>query len=167
MESFKNLVRQEISGDFGHLKLIINVACNDSINLYSDNIIKVKRKAAEMLLTALKTEIKENDPKTFLQTAKNKELLKIFTQPIYVEEIPNGYCSRYCCKHLPWFIVTTSKGRIKIGWRKRVIQIDWTDSDIIATAEHLFLNEEVTKGPKYIHAWSIEKAKEYINKLLA
>ena len=75
---------------------------------------------------------------------------------IFVEEIPNGYCSSYCCKHLPWFIVTTNKGRIKIGWRKRVINIDWSDSIIEEDADTLFPNEDVTKFDKTIHAWGYE-----------
>jgi hypothetical protein len=85
---------------------------------------------------------------------------------IYVEEIPNGYCNEYCCKHLPWFIVTTTKGRIKIGWRKRVIDINWADSRIQEHADTLFPDEDTTKYHRGIHAWGLDKAKEYINILL-
>jgi hypothetical protein len=85
---------------------------------------------------------------------------------IFVEQIPNGYDDSYYSKHLPWFVVTTTKGRIKIGWRKRVICIDWCDSIIKESAEALFPNEDVTKYEKLIHAWGYEKATEYINVLL-
>ena len=89
------------------------------------------------------------------------------SETIYVEEIPNGYCNRYCCKHLPWFVVTTKVGRITIGWRKRVINIDWEGSAITKKANELFPQEDVTKGDKLIHAWGYEKAKEYIGVLLS
>ena len=87
--------------------------------------------------------------------------------PIYIEEIPNGYCNRACCRHLPWFIVTTTVGRIKIGWRKRVIEIDWSDTKGTAEAETLFAAEDVTKGTRYIHAWSVEKAKSYVAAIMS
>lgn len=102
------------------------------------------------------------------KTEKEGILLLFGDRSIFVEEIPNGYCSDYCCEHLPWFIVTTNKGRIKIGWRKRVINIDWSDSIVLTSkAEELFPNENVTKGDYYIHAWGYEKAKEYIDILLS
>lgn len=108
------------------------------------------------------------DPEEKLRAVKEKaEIISLFgNREIFIEEIPNGYCSRYCCKHLPWFIITTNKGRIKIGWRKRVIHIEWTDTIIKENAEKMFPNEDVTRFDKVIHAWGPEKAKEYINLLL-
>lgn len=110
--------------------------------------------------------IKE-DPNSAVASKKERdELLSCFPDHIFVEEIPNGYSpGAYYLRHLPWFIVTTKLGRIKIGWRKRVINIDWSDSIIEHTAEGLFPDEDTTKGDKYIHAWSLEKAKEYIEAL--
>ena len=100
-------------------------------------------------------------------TKEKADILALFgSRSVYVEEIPNGYCHEYCCKHLPWFIVTTRKGRIKIGWRKRVIHIEWTDTIIPENADILFPDEDVTKYDKIIHAWGYEKALEYINTLL-
>jgi hypothetical protein len=63
--------------------------------------------------------------------------------------------------------VTTSRGVIKIGWRSRVINIDWSESDIKGLAKELFPNENVTKEDQYIHAWGYDKAKEYISVLMA
>jgi hypothetical protein len=94
-------------------------------------------------------------------------LLGLFPYPIYVEEIPNGYCSSGCCRHRPWFVVTTPVGRIKIGWRKRVINIDWSESDVKTSAQDLFPREDVTKFERYIHAWGYEKAREYVHTILA
>ena len=99
--------------------------------------------------------------------AERVSLLSVFPQPIFVETIPNGYCSSYCCKYRPWFVVTTVKGRITIGWRKRVIEINWTDSTIDQSASELFPGEDVTKTEKLIHAWGYEKAKYYIQQLMA
>lgn len=104
------------------------------------------------------------DPKYLIELAKEKEdLLNCFSQPIYAKEIPNGYDSTLLN---PWFIVTTPKGTIQIGWRKRVIVINWEASDITTYAEDLFSEENVTKCDFLIHAWGYDKAKEYLQKLL-
>lgn len=106
------------------------------------------------------------DPQEIEYAAKEKEeLLSLFDihQPIYVEEVPNEY-SRQISR--PWFVVTTKVGRIKIGWRKRVIVIDWSDTNLKVTADELFKDEDVTKGEKMIHAWGYEKAAEYLVDLL-
>ena len=94
-------------------------------------------------------------------------LLGLFEGPIFAEEIPNGYCGPQCCFHRKWFIVTTRIGHIKIGWRKRVISIDWERTLVTKTAEELFPKEEVTKRGRLIHAYGYEKAKEYIDRLHA
>lgn len=82
---------------------------------------------------------------------------------IFIEETKNEYDN---FDVFPWFIAYTKLGRIKIGWRKRVINIDWQGSLIIGTANNIFPNEDTTKGDCYIHAWGYDKAQEYINKLL-
>jgi hypothetical protein len=63
----------------------------------------------------------------------------------------------------PWYHVHTSIGWFRIGWRKRVIEIDWGRID--ADLAHLFVDEEVTKGFSYIHAWGYGKAAEYIKRI--
>jgi len=80
--------------------------------------------------------------------------------------IPNEYCS--CERCSSWFIVSTPDGDIKIGWRKRVINIKWLDN--YKPFAEKFESEDVTRGfgnldnEKFIHAWSTEKAAEYLNK---
>src|ERR1019366_8994163 len=92
--------------------------------------------------------------------------------PIYVEEIPNGYCNRFCCAFKPWFVVTTPRGRIKIGWRKSVIHLEWTDSDIKGDAKTIFPKEEAWEGyettqyDKVIHAHGSEAARKYLARLI-
>jgi hypothetical protein len=105
------------------------------------------------------------NPESIANAAKDKEdILKLFEgKSIYVEEIPNGYCSQPCCCNKPWFIITTPIGHIQIGWRKRVINIDWTRTLQKKIGIDLFPKEDVTKGEHYIHAWGYEKAKEYLD----
>lgn len=84
---------------------------------------------------------------------------------IQMSEIKNQYCRLSCCAMIPWFKVVTNLGTITLGWRKRVISIDWSKSEVKATANELFPDEDVTKEGCLIHAWGYEKAKEYIDKL--
>lgn len=152
----------ETAGAFG---IKIQVAAGRQLTREEGRAISGHAEAIKALL--LENTIRQN-PKD-MERAKNEResLLALFPQSFhYVEEIPNGYCSQYCCKHLPWFIVTTVKGRIKIGWRKRVIEIDWSDSAIEKTAQELFHKEYATKENKLIHALGYEKAQKYIDILL-
>jgi hypothetical protein len=63
-----------------------------------------------------------------------------------------------------WFIIFTDNGDIRIGWRKRVIEIEWLKNYKPFTFKGD--DEDVTKGfsdtGRYIHAWSVEKAIEYL-----
>lgn len=126
------------------------------------------REAVDALIQEIDAARAQMNPEAIERAKTEKEkILACFPSPIFVEEIPNGYCSRGCCRHLPWFIVTTSVGRFKIGWRKSVINIDWSETIGTDQADPLFINENVTKGVKYIHAWSYEKAREYILTIMA
>ena len=129
-------------------------------------------KFCEQIHTELLRIREKNDPESIKAGQEEYEnLIACFAdyEPIYVEKIPNQYHSDSV--NSPWLIVTTKKGRIKIGWRKRVIKIDWSESDIKASPEILFPKEDVTKGDgrdsSYIHAWGYEKAKEYLNTILS
>ena len=82
-----------------------------------------------------------------------------------VHEIPNEYCGPKCCPHSVWFLVSTKIGTIKIGWRKKVINIEWDQTALTKTAQELFPQEDVTKQGRMIHAWTYEKAQEYLTKL--
>jgi hypothetical protein len=127
------------------------------------------REFAGKLLEELNAETLRLKPETKVKYEETKKaLLDCFgDRAIYAQEIPNEYCDCYQCKQTsPWFMVTTTKGTIKIGWRKRVINIDWSTMNR-EDAETLFPNEDVTKDDRLIHAWGYEKAKEYINKILA
>ncbi len=100
-----------------------------------------------------------------------RKLTDLFSQPIFVEEILNPYFGEtYYGFTSPAICVTTCIGRIKIWYRKRVIEIDWTESLQTFCGEALFPAENVTKSDKYdktryIHADTLVKAKEYLNKI--
>ena len=86
------------------------------------------------------------------------------------ELLPNGYCHQDCCSHIPWFLFHTIDGDIIMGWRKRVISIEWQENYKTFDMDRLFSAEDVTKwkkcGKRGIHAWGSEKAFEYLKKVL-
>jgi hypothetical protein len=73
-----------------------------------------------------------------------------------MKPIENRYCK--CDNCLSWYIVETPLCDFVIGDRKRVINIEWNKFD----ATKLFEKDDVTKGAHNIHAWSDEKAIEYL-----
>lgn len=101
--------------------------------------------------------------------ANIQKMLQLFKdagfKSIHHEIIENQYSGDAGFYNDPWLIVTTPKGRITIGWRKRVINLDWSDSDIKADGNELFKGEKTTTGKNYIHCWSYDKAIEYLTKL--
>lgn len=130
-------------------------------------------KAHDILKEGLLKENIRLDPETAKSAAVERAgITALFPCPIFVEEIPNGYCSQYCCAFKPWFVITTSVGRIKIGWRKSVIHLEWTDSIIEGVAKDIFPSEEAWPGyettqyDKVIHAHGYEAAKKYIARLM-
>lgn len=127
------------------------------------------RKAADLLEQAVTREFYINNKEAQERAlAERVDLINCFPEyPVFVQSIPNGYCSRACCEHKPWFKIATRIGLVAIGWRKRVIVIDWSDTTAAASAKDLFPGEDVTKDGRMIHAWSYEKAQEYINTLLS
>lgn len=71
----------------------------------------------------------------------------------------------------PWWLVKTKWGMIEIGWRKRVINIDWSDTPLrikknaIREFEFHMLpitNSDVTHEETYVHAWSYGAAVDYL-----
>jgi len=79
-----------------------------------------------------------------------------------MRKITNEYCTCDICG--PWFEVSVlGFGSVKIGWRKRVINIDWfgTGRNFL----NLFEKEDVTKWDKGIHAWTKDDAIKYLSKI--
>lgn len=64
-------------------------------------------------------------------------------------------------KRSPWFLVHTPDGMMKIGWRKRVLSINWNDTSI----RMLVTADSTTKDLDHVHAWTYAKAVEYLEVL--
>ena len=58
----------------------------------------------------------------------------------------------------PWWLVKTRAGLIHIGWRKRVISIDWSDTPI----RQVLTSDDVTKSANMIHAYGYASAVGYL-----
>ena len=76
--------------------------------------------------------------------------------------IPNRYGSED--RRGPWFLVSSPIGDIRLGWRKRVIEIAWTEGP---DARELFADEPVTKSRSLVHAYSCDDALKYLTQILA
>ena len=84
---------------------------------------------------------------------------------INIYEIKNGYWPDHpdydeIRRQNPWWLVLTEYGMIKIGWRKRVIEISWHDVD--AKFYFVVTEDDVWKNEKHVHAYSYSKAVEYL-----
>jgi hypothetical protein len=116
-----------------------------------------------------------NCNKKNLAREHKKDFMKAFGkagfQTILMTEVKNEYCS--CERCAPWFLVHTELGTFKIGWRKRVINLDWSLVEKTLQERYgcktnllaLFTDEEVTKDTNFIHAWGLEKAEEYLTRI--
>jgi hypothetical protein len=78
-----------------------------------------------------------------------------------IERIPNEYCGCDSCG--PWFKFKTPLGVFKLGWRKRVINLDWSATG--KDYEHLFKTENVTVDKNSVHCWGYEKLTDYLRKI--
>jgi len=65
----------------------------------------------------------------------------------------------------PWFLAETAEiGLVRVGWRKSVIEIDWSKGRA-GDRLSLFAGEEITKEATLVHAYGYEKAADYLRRL--
>jgi len=57
----------------------------------------------------------------------------------------------------PWALVETEKGTLKMGWRKRVFEVDWSKTALEAAGADLVAEPSVTHGDQYVHCWGKEQ----------
>jgi len=84
----------------------------------------------------------------------------------HVWELPNGYWPRhadYAERRAaePWWLVLTEIGLVQVGWRKKVMHIDWSDTGL----KTIVTPDDTTKAERYVHAWSNDKAVAYLMEL--
>jgi hypothetical protein len=84
---------------------------------------------------------------------EHKAVYEIANQ--YWPDVPDYYETR---RSSPWWLIQTPAGLIEIGWRKRVISIDWSATAI----RGLVTDDNVTKDETMVHAWGYDKAVEYL-----
>lgn len=171
MDNMIKLGGVESYGQIGYFKGEVNIEF-DKFDALPEEIRSNIGYDASDFLQRLREQIsmawaKENEQAD--RTNHSDELAGLFTKAgfdaIHVEVIDSEYCKESCCYKLPWIIVTTNKGRIKLGWRKSVMNLDWSESDITADGQELFKGEGTTTGKDYIHCWGEDKAVEYLRKL--
>jgi hypothetical protein len=154
-------------GEDGMTHVVITLSFHRDLTKNDKNVIY---DAGEKIIKELNKETRLIGPK-YIEIKKKwmKDAQVAFLEagihPIFVVEIPNEYCGPECCPHMPWFRITTTFGVLKVGWRKRVIHLEWTDSLVKTRADDLFAGEDVTKEDRMIHAWGYEKLTEYLRKL--
>jgi len=85
------------------------------------------------------------------EVKKMWELVNQYWPPAYLKERAES----------PWWLVRTEIGLIVIGWRKRVISIDWSNTEVRA----IVTEDDVTKDETSVHAWATPKAVRYLNAL--
>lgn len=81
-----------------------------------------------------------------------------------IDKMPNGYwplAYKEARAMSPWFLVRTSLGPITIGWRKRVIQIEW-DKRMYSG---IITEDDTTKEDTMVHAWGYPDAAKYLENL--
>ena len=65
----------------------------------------------------------------------------------------------------PWMIVESPRGRIEIGWRKRVISIDWKDTAIKVHGKDVVACPEYTHWERGCHAYGSDEAVECLRRM--
>lgn len=88
-------------------------------------------------------------------------------EPVAVYELANKYwpdCDAYAQlrRDNPWWLVLTTAGPVVIGWRKRVISINWEGTTVRGK---MTADDQTTSELDYCHAWTYAKAVEYLSTL--
>jgi hypothetical protein len=156
-----------------------NHSCHATVMLNSNKFDELPEEVretigydAERFIEELRNKIELAHAKEFQQEKRQENIVKMQGlfhlagfEFIHAEVIDNQYSEHPVYYADPWQVVTTTKGLFTIGWRKRVISIDWSKAYTKKTADELFPDEDVTKYDQLIHAWGYDKAVEYLTKL--
>lgn len=165
---YNTVYHQENGFDFG-----IRIQVNKDHDLSEEELYDIYNMGDKIINILHLSKVKKDPEKIKWRKEIKEALIELFgNRKIRVEEIPNEYSQHPSYWHSPWLKVVTEIGTFKIGWRKRVIYLDWTETDCREHGETLFPEENTTKSQvgyspncKYIHCWSYQKAEEYINSI--
>jgi hypothetical protein len=174
LTNWKTLFKKEAWGDRGSYGIEVRVAIDRE---FTENDKRASYKIGDDIEDAIMRESARTNPEQIAERdAEKKHFTEMFPENMVVlmEPIPNQYCSRWCCEMSPWYKVTTPKGIVTLGWRKRVINITY---ELRVTGgvdtDNLFPDEQPTKGKdythpatSYIHAYGYDKAKQYLAVIL-
>ena len=131
-------------------------------------------KHADLIEKEIQASRKIIDPENIAWKAKWLiEAKKIFDAAGLTEaqfkEMPNRYCGPLCCPHKVWLTVATRFGEFVIGWRKRVINIEWGVTSIRVPEsifEKMLSNMNITHDETFVHAYSYEDAAQYLTAVI-
>lgn len=137
---------------------------------------------AEKILTFIRKQDRMLDPVVKQSERDTKSsIAKAFGNgAIFMEPMPNGYWRPEdpWSVGAPWYRVTTTVGHFVVGWRKRVLHLEWKDTVLrsrnvkgnavrpVPSGEEVFPKEETTRWETGIHAWGYDKLTEYVQTLL-
>jgi len=156
----------------------IKIFAKDSARAFVDEDHTSARRAGDELVKKMELTAARLDPegpglRAKLRMAFIELYARVGEKAIYVEEVPNQYGgSDPFYYHRPWFRITSRIGHVLIGWRKSVINIDWSDTVVAGAGKQIFPDEDVTRGEtwgerggRFIHAYGYENAERYLKRL--
>lgn len=94
-----------------------------------------------------------------------------YEKPLSLKRLPNGYCGDHpekceICAARPWWeIEFEGVGPVVVGWRKRVIVIDWSKTGRQLMPK-MVTEDDVTKNAVLVHAYGYGKAIMYLQQVL-
>lgn len=121
--------------------------------------------SAYRIANELQKGAERNDPEVVQALAcERQQILGCFPAGCCYEIVPNEYSMD---SSRPWLKVHTTRGPFIVGWRKRVIELKWSGTVAYKNIPFgLFDGEDVTKSEAIIHAWSYDKLRDYVNRLM-
>lgn len=96
----QSLYKEQSCGSYGAFDIEITVAATKLPDLTQEPIRYATYDAVKLMKSAVMAAVVQANPDAMeRKRVERLELLALFNAPILVEEIPNGYCSDWCCRH--------------------------------------------------------------------
>jgi len=161
------------SQGYNHFFGSVQVKCEEFDELSDEEKKNISHKVSQYLESLheeiMKAHKRQTNPAARINYAE--KLASIFEtagfEVPYLKIVDNEYSNSYHYYDQPWVTLYTDKGPIKVGWRKRVIHLEWDQLHINMYADEIFPKEKTTKGPYHIHCWGEDKLSEYAKQLAA